>query len=79
MLNAPSTATVYAELTMVDFFSLALTHVLMALAAWRLLTRDDLDRDGAAPDPEAPAPSSDEFAVPKLAPRQPLSVRRGRA
>ncbi|MDE2619824.1 MAG: hypothetical protein KGL54_06645 [Sphingomonadales bacterium] len=25
--------------------SLALTHALMAIAAWRLLLRDDLDRD----------------------------------
>jgi len=33
---------------MVDYFSLALTHALMALAVWRLLLRDDLDRD---PDP----------------------------
>lgn len=30
---------------MVDYFTLALTHGLLALAVWRLLQRDDLDRD----------------------------------
>jgi hypothetical protein len=30
---------------MIDQFALALTHGLLALAAWRLLRRDDLDRD----------------------------------
>ena len=30
---------------MVDNFSIALTHVLMAIALWRLLYRDDLDRE----------------------------------
>jgi hypothetical protein len=32
---------------MIDNFALGLTHVLMLLAAWRLLNRDDLDEDGA--------------------------------
>lgn len=32
---------------MIDLFSLGLSHGLMMLAAWRLLTRDDLDRDDA--------------------------------
>jgi hypothetical protein len=32
--------------TLVDILSLALTHGLMAVALWRLLQRDDLDRDG---------------------------------
>lgn len=31
---------------MVDILTLALTHGLMAIALWRLLWRDDLDRDG---------------------------------
>lgn len=31
---------------MIDLFSLAVSHGLMMLAAWRLLSRDDLDRDG---------------------------------
>jgi len=31
---------------MIDTFALALTHVLMLLAAWRLLRRPDLDREG---------------------------------
>ncbi|HKX90475.1 MAG TPA: hypothetical protein VJM13_14775 [Sphingopyxis sp.] len=30
---------------MIDNFSLGLTHVLMAIALWRLLHRDDLDRE----------------------------------
>jgi hypothetical protein len=30
---------------MIDLFALALTHGLLALAAWRLLQRPDLDRD----------------------------------
>ncbi len=34
---------------MIDMLTLALTHGLMALAAWRLLGRDDLDSD--APEP----------------------------
>jgi len=33
---------------MVDFFALALTHGLLALAALRLLMRDDLDQEAAA-------------------------------
>jgi len=33
---------------MIDNFALGLTHALMLLAAWRLLTRPDLDEDGAA-------------------------------
>ena len=28
---------------MINYFSIALTHALIALAAWRLLSRDDLD------------------------------------
>lgn len=31
---------------MIDNFALGLTHALMLLAAWRLLTRTDLDEDG---------------------------------
>ena len=30
---------------MVDYFAIGLTHLLMALAAWRLVLRDDLDRE----------------------------------
>lgn len=37
---------------MIDIFSLALSHGLLLLAAWRLLARTDLDNDGA--DPSAP-------------------------
>jgi hypothetical protein len=41
---------------MIDSFSLALTHGLLLLVAWRLLSRPDLDED--------PAPGA-EPAVPK--------------
>ena len=34
---------------MIDLFSLGVSHGLILLAAWRLLSRDDLDRDDAAP------------------------------
>jgi hypothetical protein len=35
---------------MIDTFSLALTHGLLFLAAWRLMLRPDLDReDGVSP------------------------------
>ena len=37
---------------MIDNFALALTHGLMLLAAWRLLSRPDLDDDTLPP----PAP-----------------------
>ena len=33
---------------MVDLFALALSHALLALAAWRLVLRSDLDRDPPA-------------------------------
>lgn len=38
---------------MIDLFSLGLTHALMALAAWRLVRRVDLDRDDAVEQPRA--------------------------
>ncbi len=34
---------------MIDNFALGLTHGLMILAAWRLLSRPDLDDDMASP------------------------------
>ena len=34
---------------MIDNFALGLTHGLMLLAAWRLLSRADLDADEAPP------------------------------
>ena len=41
---------------MIDFFALALSHGLLALAAIRILLRSDLDEETAvvAPGPEAP-------------------------
>ena len=38
---------------MIDNFALALSHGLLLLAAWRLMTRPDLD-DPAAPPPGPP-------------------------
>ncbi len=32
---------------MIDYFSLALSHCLMLLAAWRLVFRSDIDDDNA--------------------------------
>jgi hypothetical protein len=44
---------------MIDYFALGLTHALMALAAWRLMARADLDsedepkaKSGRKPEPE---------------------------
>jgi hypothetical protein len=42
---------------MIDSFSLALTHGLLMLVAWRLMFRADLDED-PAPGAEAPVPKS---------------------
>lgn len=44
---------------MIDYFALALTHGLLALAAWRLIQRADLDSepDETSPD-RAPAAES---------------------
>ena len=39
---------------MVDLFALALTHGLLALAAWRLVQRADLDRDPGSDDETQP-------------------------
>jgi hypothetical protein len=41
---------------MVDLFAIGLSHALLALAAWRLVLRADLDRDPPAPasEPEQP-------------------------
>ena len=36
---------------MIDNFALGLTHGLMLLAAWRLLSRPDLEDDDAPPAP----------------------------
>jgi hypothetical protein len=40
---------------MVDYFSIALTHGLMALAVFRLMLRADLDRDPPPAEPAEPA------------------------
>lgn len=36
---------------MIDNFALGLTHLLLAIALWRLVQNDDLDRDPPAKDP----------------------------
>lgn len=41
---------------MIDLMSLALSHGLMMLAAWRLLFRPDLDTDMPPPSPAEDAP-----------------------
>ncbi|HEU0043392.1 hypothetical protein [Sphingomonas sp.] len=35
---------------MIDNFALAVSHGLILLTAWLLVRRDDLDREGPAPD-----------------------------
>ncbi len=42
---------------MIDSFSLALTHGLLLLVAWRLLSRPDLDEDSAPGEGPGPAKS----------------------
>lgn len=61
---------------MVDYFSLALTHGLLALAAWRLLWRNDLDQepaDRAGPGDETPDDSAND---PRLVLKRKGPVRR---
>ena len=41
---------------MIDNFALGLTHGLLLLVAWRLLSRPDLDDDKAAREPAAAKP-----------------------
>ncbi len=54
---------------MIDNFALALSHGLLLLAAWRLLSRPDLD-DPDAPPPPPPEPKQRGFlksrALPKV-------------
>jgi hypothetical protein len=40
---------------MIDMLSLLISHGLILLAAWRLLSRDDLDRDPPSESAETPA------------------------
>ena len=41
---------------MIDFFALALSHGLLALACWRILLRGDLDAESTAAPKQIPAP-----------------------
>ncbi|MEO7178824.1 MAG: hypothetical protein ABIW83_08265 [Allosphingosinicella sp.] len=49
---------------MIDTFSLALTHGLLALVAWRLMFRTDLNED-PAPGTEPAAPKSRRWTLGK--------------
>ena len=40
---------------MIDYFSLAVSHGLLAFAFWRLMLRADLDSDEGEAEPERPA------------------------
>jgi len=40
---------------MVDKLTILIPHILMGIALWRLLARDDLDRDPLADPPAPPA------------------------
>lgn len=44
-LHLPWSHTADGKYSLVNIFTIVLTHALMLLAAWRLLFRDDLDRD----------------------------------
>jgi hypothetical protein len=52
---------------MIDSFALLLSHGLMLLAAWRLLSRPDLN-DGAAAPPDPDARPVRRFGFRKAAP-----------
>lgn len=39
---------------MIDKFTIFLPHILMAIAVWRMLHRDDLDDDPSLPSRKAP-------------------------
>ena len=64
---------------MVDILALALSHGLLALAVWRLLSRDDLDVEslvGTGTSGEAEARGASERDVPgKPAPRRSMRTR----
>lgn len=50
----------------IDNFSLGLTHLLLLIAAWRLLSRPDLDReDPPAPDAAPRAPGGKGWRRPR--------------
>ncbi|MBH0111565.1 hypothetical protein I5E68_01190 [Novosphingobium sp. YJ-S2-02] len=64
---------------MVDILALALSHGLLALAVWRLLSRDDLDVEslvGTGPSDEAQARGANEAdGSGKPAPRRAMRTR----
>ena len=44
---------------MIDYFALGLTHALMALAAWRLMSRADLDSESDGKPKRKPKPQAE--------------------
>lgn len=54
----------FRHYAMIDYFTIALTHGLIAVAAWRLLFRDDLDSDRAR-DSDQDDPESGTVANPE--------------
>ena len=51
---------------MIDFFALALSHGLLALACWRILLRGDLDAESAAAPDAIPVPPPTAIPKPDL-------------
>ena len=54
---------------MVDYFALALSHGLMAIAVWRMILRTDLDEDpaeGADGEPPAAPTGPKRFGKPAM-------------
>jgi len=58
VLNGASTPCRYGGPKMIDFFALALSHGLLALAALRILLRSDLDVEDGKPQPAPPEPEA---------------------
>ena len=53
---------------MIDFFALALSHGLLALACWRILRRGDLDAESEAAPDHIPVPPPAAQPKPGLRP-----------
>ena len=60
---------------MIDAFAIGLTHLLLAIAAWRLVWRPDLDRDPQPQELQDPA-TPDDSAAPKGRARRNARPRR---
>ena len=60
LLGRPDAGLEDASRRMIDNFAIAVTHGLMLLAAWRLLSRPDLDDDSARPGAKKSWPAPQE-------------------